>query len=304
METVKPCVATIGFFDGVHRGHRFLIEQVKELAAGKNLASTLITFPIHPRKIMQADYQPKLLSTPEEKKELLLQTGVDRCVMLPFTPELSQLSAYEFMRDILQKQLNVRVLVIGYDHRFGRNRCEGFDDYCRFGEEIGMEVVKARACVLNGINISSSVIRAFLSGGEIHLANKCLGYRYYLEGIIVDGYKIGRTLGFPTANLSVSNPDKLIPANGVYAVKVRLEGHEYKGMLNIGHRPTLDNGEQRSIEVHILHFSSDVYQKTMRIEFVERMRDEKKFRRVEELIAQLGRDAEEADRLLSSEPSM
>lgn len=301
METVKPCVATIGFFDGVHRGHRFLIEQVKELAAKRKLSSTLITFPVHPRKVMQADYQPKLLSTPEEKEELLLQAGADRCVILPFTHELSRLSAYEFMRDVLQKQLNVRILVIGYDHRFGHNRSEGFEDYCRYGEEIGMEVVKARAYVANGVNISSSVIRAFLSEGEIHLANKCLGYRYFLEGTIVDGYKVGRTIGFPTANLSVSNPDKLIPANGVYAVKVHLEGHEYKGMLNIGHRPTLDNGAQRSIEVHILHFSSDIYQKTMRIEFVDRIRDEKKFRRVEELVAQLGRDAELVDRLLACE---
>lgn len=301
METVKPCVATIGFFDGVHRGHRFLIEQVKELAAERKLSSTLITFPVHPRKAMQADYQPKLLSTPEEKEELLLQAGVDRCLILPFTYELSRLSACEFMRDVLQKQLNVRVLVIGYDHRFGHNRSEGFEDYCRYGEEIGMEVVKARAYVTNGVSISSSVIRAFLSEGEIHLANKCLGYRYFLEGTIVDGYKVGRTIGFPTANLSVSNPDKLIPANGVYAVKVYLEGHEYKGMLNIGHRPTLDNGAQRSIEVHILHFSSDIYQKTMRIEFVDRVRDEKKFRRVEELVAQLGRDAELVDRLLACE---
>ena len=299
METVKPCVATIGFFDGVHRGHRFLIEQVKRLATEQNLASSLITCPVHPRKIMQADYQPELLSTPEEKEELLKQTGVDSCVMLPFTPELSQLSAYEFMRDVLQKQLNVRVLVIGYDHRFGHNRSEGFDDYCRYGKEIGMEVVKAEACVVNGVNVSSSVIRAFLSEGEIKLANKCLGYGYYLEGIIVDGYKVGRKLGFPTANLSVSNPDKLIPANGVYAVKVYLEGQEYKGMLNIGHRPTLDNGVQRSIEVHILHFSSNVYQKSMRIEFADRIRDEKKFRRIEELVAQLGRDAEMVDSLLS-----
>lgn len=299
METVKPCVATIGFFDGVHRGHRFLIEQVKRLATEQNLASSLITFPVHPRKIMQADYQPELLSTPEEKEELLKQTGVDSCVMLSFTPELSQLSAYEFMRDVLQKQLNVRVLVIGYDHRFGHNRSEGFDDYCRYGKEIGMDVVKAEACVVNGVNVSSSVIRAFLSEGEIKLANKCLGYGYYLEGIIVDGYKVGRKLGFPTANLSVSNPDKLIPANGVYAVKVYLEGQEYKGMLNIGHRPTLDNGVQRSIEVHILHFSSNVYQKSMRIEFADRIRDEKKFRRIEELVAQLGRDAEMVDSLLS-----
>lgn len=299
METVKLCVATIGFFDGVHRGHRFLIEQVKTLAAEHQLSSTLITFPVHPRKIMQADYQPELLSTPEEKEKLLCQTGIDKCLMLPFTLELSQLSAYEFMRDVLQKQLNVRILVIGYDHRFGHNRSEGFEDYCRFGKELGMEVVRAQACIFNGVHISSSVIRAFLSGGEVKLANKCLTYRYDLEGIVVDGYKVGRTLGYPTANLSVTAPDKLIPANGVYAVIVHIEGATYKGMLNIGCRPTLDNGTERSIEVHILHFSADVYQKKMRIEFVDRIRDEKKFRRVEELAAQLGRDAKEVERLLS-----
>lgn len=299
MEIVKSYVATIGFFDGVHRGHRFLIDQVKNLAAEHHLSSALITFPVHPRKIMQADYQPELLSTPKEKEALLWQTGVDCCLMLPFTFELSRLSAYEFMRDVLKKQLNVRMLVIGYDHRFGHNRSEGFDDYCRFGEEMGMEVVKAQACMLNGVHISSSVIRAFLSEGEIKLANKCLGYRYSLEGTIVDGYKIGRTLGFPTANLSVSDPDKLVPANGVYAVIVYLEGRIYKGMLNIGHRPTLENGTGRSIEVHIFHFSADIYQKSMRIEFVDRIRDEKKFRRVEELAAQLGRDAQMVEHLLA-----
>lgn len=300
METVKPCVATIGFFDGVHRGHRFLIEQVKSLAAARGLSTTLISFPVHPRKIMQADYQPELLSTPEEKEQLLRQTGVDSCVMLPFTRELSQLSAYEFMRDVLQKQLHVQVLVIGYDHRFGHNRSEGFDDYCRFGRELGIEVVQAQGCMLNGVHISSSVIRSFLGAGEIKLANKCLGYRYALAGTIVDGHKVGRTLGFPTANLALGNPDKLVPANGVYAVWVQLEGNTYKGMLNIGYRPTLENGAERTIEVHILHFSGNVYKQEMRIEFVARIRDEKKFRRIEELAVRLGRDAEEAERLLSN----
>ncbi len=301
MGIVKSYVATIGFFDGVHRGHRFLIDQVKNLAAEYHLSSALITFPVHPRKIMQADYQPELLSTPKEKEVLLWQTGVDHCLMLPFTFELSKLSAYEFMRDVLKKQLNVRILVIGYDHRFGHNRSESFDDYCRFGKELDMEVVKAQACVLNGVHISSSVIRAFLSEGEIRRANKCLGYRYNLEGTIVDGHKVGRTLGFPTANLSVSDPDKLVPANGVYAVIVHLEGCIYKGMLNIGYRPTLENGTGRSIEVHILHFSADIYQKTMRIEFVDRIRDEKRFRRIEELTAQLGRDAERVEHLLAED---
>ncbi len=301
MEVVKPCVATIGFFDGVHRGHRYLIEQVKKLASERGLASALLTFPVHPRKVMQVDYQPELLSTPEEKAELLGLAGVDRCIMYPFTIELSKLSAYEFMRNVLQKEMNVRVLVIGYDHRFGHNRSEGFEDYCRYGASLGMEVVQAQACVLEGVNVSSSVIRSFLSRGEIQKANACLGYPYYLEGTIVDGCKIGRTLGFPTANLYVANSDKLIPANGVYAVRVHIDDSQYKGMLNIGHRPTLSNGLERSIEVHILHFSSNLYQKTMRIEFVERVRDEKKFEKVDELVNQLCKDAEWVDHLLSRE---
>lgn len=302
MDTAQSCVATIGFFDGVHRGHRFLINQVKELAAKRCLSSLLVTFPVHPRKVIQSDYRPELLSTLPERKKLLTQTGADRCLMLPFTAELSKLSAYEFMRDVLQKQMQVRVLVIGYDHRFGHNRTEGFSDYCRFGKELGMEVMQARACVMNGVHVSSSVIRSLLSEGEIKFANKCLGYRYAIEGTVVDGHKVGRTLGFPTANLSVSDPDKLIPADGVYAAFVHLGEQSYKGMLNIGRRPTLGDGTKRSIEVHLLGFSDNAYGKTIRVELADRIRDEKKFRRAEDLSAQLERDAETIERLLAEEP--
>ena len=298
MEEAKPCVATIGFFDGVHRGHCFLIEQVKELAAERGLASCLISFPVHPRKVMQADYQPQLLSTYEEKRTRLLRTGVDHCVMLPFTREMSQLSAYDFMKSVLRNQLNVRVLVVGYDHRFGHNRCEGFADYVRYGEELGMDVVQAKACVLDGINVSSSFIRKFLLQGDVRSANKCLGYDYRLEGRVVDGFKVGRTLGFPTANVLESDPDKLIPANGVYAVWVELSGKKYKGMLNIGVRPTVGNDSSRSVEVHILQFSGDIYRHAIGMEFVERIRDEQRFENLSDLSAQLEKDAEKVDKLL------
>lgn len=287
---VQPCVATIGFFDGVHQGHRFLIEQVKGVAAEEGLRSALITFPVHPRKVMQKDYQPQLLSTPKEKAELLASTGADYCVMLEFTSRLAQLSAKEFMEDILKKRLNVRTLVIGYDHRFGHNRSEGFEDYCRYGEEIGMKVIRAEACVIDGINVSSSVVRHFLQNGEMEKANKCLGYEYYLDGTVVDGYKVGRTIGFPTANLKVEDPDKLVPADGVYAVKVTVAGQEYFGMLSIGLRPTINNGTNRSIEVNIFDFSSNIYDKFIRITFVEYTRPELKFDSLDALIGQLHED--------------
>ncbi len=300
MDTSKPCVATIGFFDGVHRGHRFLIDQVKNLATERGLASTLITFAEHPRKVMRADFQPTLLTTPAEKESLLRSTGVDRCEVLHFTPELSCLSACEFMSQVLKQQLHVQILVIGYDHRFGHNRSEGFDEYCSYGRELGIEVMKAEACTLDGLlDISSSVIRAFLHEGEVEAATRCLGYPYFLEGRVVDGYKVGRTLGFPTANLCVEHPDKLVPAQGVYAVKVTVEGKSYKGMLNIGNRPTLDNGGRQSIEVHILNFSSDIYRQTVRVELVKRLRGECKFASLEALTAQLALDAKEAECSLS-----
>lgn len=287
---VQPCVATIGFFDGVHRGHRFLIEQVKRVAAEEGLCSALITFPIHPRKVMQKDYQPLLLSTPKEKAELLASTEADYCVMLDFTPQLAKLSAKEFMEDVLKKRLNVRTLVIGYDHRFGHNRSEDFEDYCRYGEEIGIKVVRAEACVIDGINVSSSVIRHLLQNGEMEKANKCLGYEYYLDGTVVDGYKVGRTIGFPTANLKVEDPDKLVPADGVYAVKVTVAGQEHYGMLSIGVRPTMNNGANRSIEVNIFDFSSNIYDKFIRITFVKYTRPELKFDSLDALIEGLRQD--------------
>ena len=296
----RPCVATIGFFDGVHRGHRFLIDCVKRLARERGLEAVIITFPVHPRMVMQPGFQMPLLSTPEEKRRLLGEQGVDRVVELPFTLELSRLTAREFMVEALQRRLCVDTLVIGYDHRFGHNRSEGFEDYCRYGGEIGMRVVRAEVCVVDGVTVSSSAIRRFLCGGEVAIAARCLGYEYYLEGTVVDGFKVGRRLGFPTANLRVEEPGKLVPADGVYAVRVAVGGRTYAGMLNIGVRPTVDNGGDRSVEVHILRFGSDIYGEHMRVDFVQRIRNEQKFAGTDELVAQLRRDAAEVERLLLS----
>ena len=296
-QPLPPSVATIGFFDGVHRGHRFLINQIKEVAAKDGLCSALVTFPVHPRQVIQSSYRPQLLSSPQEKLELLASTGIDYCILLPFTPELSLLSAREFMQ-LLRDQFNIRMLIVGYDHRFGHNRSESFEDYCRYGEELGIYIVRARAYTDGEDKISSSVIRQLLKEGDVGRAAKFLGYNYYLDGTVVDGYKVGRKIGFPTANLKVDCPNKLIPSEGVYAVYVYVEGKKWAGMLNIGHRPTLNNGTDLSIEVNILHFSDDIYHKEMRLEFVKFLRPEEKYDTVDALIAQMHIDREETARLL------
>lgn len=300
----QPCVATIGFFDGVHKGHRYLIQQVKEIAAAKGLPSALVTFPIHPRKVMNTDYHPELLTTSEEKIKLLADTGVNYCLMLNFTPEISRLTAKDFMTRLL-KCYQVKYLVIGYDHRFGHNRSESFEDYVRYGEAIGIEVIRARAFTSTpetslspNVPISSSLIRHLLHQGDVDIAARCLGYEYFLDGTVVGGYQVGRKIGFPTANLSVNAPEKLIPADGVYAVWVTFDGKTYKGMLNIGIRPTVDNGPNRTIEVNILHFHSDIYNKFIRLTLVKQTRPELKFNSMDELIDQLHKDAVEIEALL------
>lgn len=294
-----PCVMTIGCFDGVHRGHRYLVRQVNKAGQERNLKTSLITFPVHPRQVMQSDYQPELLSCLPQKETLIQTLDIDYCILLPFTQELSKLSAYEFMR-LLYERFNVRALVIGYDHRFGHNRSETFKDYCRYGTELGIEVIQARALVEDGVSISSSVIRNLLKHGEIVEANHYLSYRYYLDGTVIDGYKLGRKLGFPTANLLPSCSNKLIPAEGVYAVYAYVNGKRHAGMLNIGHRPTLDNGGNRSIEVHIIGFSGNIYHEQIRVEFMQRIRGEQKFENIDALISQLNQDKDTVIRLLCS----
>lgn len=297
-EELKPSVATIGFFDGVHLGHRFLIEQVCEVATARGLASSVITFPIHPRKVMQPGFYPELLTTCDEKVALLADTGIDYCFMLDFTLELAQLSAKQFM-EILKKHYRIQALVIGYDHRFGHNRSEGFEDYVRYGHEQGIEVVLAQAYSNKDITISSSIIRRLLLEGNVSEAATCLGYHFFLDGTVVEGYHVGHKIGYPTANLHVTDPEKLVPADGVYAVYVFLGERKYKGMLSIGYRPTLNNGTDRSIEVHIFDFNEDIYNQPMRISFVRRTRSELKFDSIEELVEQLHKDAIEATTILS-----
>ena len=299
-----PAVATIGFFDGVHRGHRYLIEQVCEVAAERGLSTAVVTFPIHPRRVMQSDFRPQLLTTCDEKVRLLERTGIDACIMMDFTPQLAALSAREFMT-LLKEQYRIDALVIGYDHRFGHNRAEGFAEYVTYGRELGMEVFPARAYYLNrseeqgaSSDVSSSGIRRLLQAGDVEAAAQALGYRYFLQGRVVGGYRVGHRIGFPTANLCVDNPDKLIPADGVYAVWADVDGQRYGGMLCIGTRPTLANGSERSIEVHLFDFQADIYERPLSLSFVQRTRDEQKFASVDLLVAQLHRDEAEIRALL------
>ncbi len=304
MELPQPCVATIGFFDGVHRGHQFLIHHLVETARREGLESTIITFDQHPRKVLQSDYQPELLSTLDSKLLLLSKTEVDNAVVLHFDRALAELSAREFMEQVLRDRLQVKKLFIGYDHRFGHNREESFDDYVRYGKELGIEVVQNQAFVLNDIHVSSSVIRSFLREGEVELANQCLGFPYTIVGKVVNGYHEGRKLGFPTANLDISHFGQMMPAPGVYAVKVRLENTVVwkKGMMNIGNRPTF-NGKRITLETHIFNFDGDIYDQLLLVGFVRRIRGERKFEGPEELAEQLKEDEATALSLFEADMS-
>lgn len=307
-------VATIGSFDGVHRGHQCLLSQVRNIADERILQAMAITFATSPKKVLGATGIPQLTSI-EERVALLQQAGMNEVSVLNFTPQMANLTARDFMLQILKEQLHVEILVIGYDHRFGRGRNEGFKDYIRYGREIGIEVVRSEAYMDKGKPISSSRIRDLLFNGKIAEATHLLGHQYTLHGEVVDGYKQGRKMGFPTANICPLSADKLIPANGVYAVYVNIEQQtcspngdksqsptkfKMKGMLNIGYRPTLNNGQERSIEVHILDFEDNLYGKTITLEFVHRLRDERTFANLDELTAQLNKDKIRAREILAT----
>ena len=285
------CVATVGFFDGMHRGHRFLIESLKAKAAELGLKSLVVTFAVHPRKVLQSDFQPLLLSSLHEKLEQLSSTGVDACVLLEFSPEMAQLTAQQFLKTVLFDRYQVRALLVGHDHRFGRNRAEGFDDYVRYGGQMGMKVIQAeRFYTTEFPHISSSDVRKALQEGDVQKAANILTYPYGFGGHVVNGFRVGRKIGFPTANIKPDEPDKLIPALGVYEVLVNIDNERHRGMMNIGHRPTLENGENISLEVHIFNFNRDIYNTRVEVSFVRRIRSEKKFNSVDELIIQLEAD--------------
>lgn len=288
-------VASIGFFDGVHRGHLCLIEQLRDEAGRRGMGSLLVTFDRHPRTVLSPSQVPPLLTTLEEKERLLRETGVSEIAILPFTLELSRLSAREFMEQVLRHELGVEVLILGYDHAFGHGG-GSLDDYVRWGRETGIEVVRAHE--LSSLMVSSSKCRRLIEEGDVRGAAEMLGRFYTLSGEVVRGFHVGHELGFPTANLQV-DAEKVMPRNGAYAVWATLaDGERHGGMLNIGTRPTIGNGETTSVEVNLLDYDGNLYDQRLTVEFVARLRDERRFDSRSELMSQLALDEAAARELL------
>jgi len=292
--------ATIGFFDGVHLGHVHLLRQLMDAAAKHGLKSMAITFPEHPRQILQSDYRPRLLSTPEDKMKLLEKTGIDYCFPLHFTSALAAMDARSFMTDFLQKRLGVDMLLVGHDHHFGHDTNLGIDDYRRIGSEIGMEVIPADAFLYQGSPISSSRIRRELVAGNVKEANDMLGYRYSISGTVIHGLQNGRKMGFPTANLGPYCEFMQIPADGVYAAFATVDGEVWPAMVNIGFRPTFE-GKARTIEAHLLGFDRDIYFHDLTLDFVEFLRAERRFDSPQELAAQLDADRRKVHETIRSQ---
>jgi riboflavin kinase/FMN adenylyltransferase len=286
----KPVVLTQGTFDGVHIGHRKILQRVVERAAQVNGESVLLTFYPHPRLVLYPqDNDLKLLSTLTEKGRLVKEIGLDHLVVLPFTKKLSRLKPEFFVRDILANKLRVHRLIIGYDHRFGRNREGSLREMKRYAPEYGFELEEIPAQDINHSIVSSTKIRNALVDGLVEKAHELLGREYSISGKVIEGQHLGRDLGFPTANIEIESPYKLVPGNGVYAVRVAFEGQMRGGMLNIGYNPTFAD-KNWSIEVHIFEFDGDLYNHDIEITFVQRMRDELKFKSKDELIKQLRKD--------------
>lgn len=285
-------VATIGFFDGVHRGHQYLVRRVVEEATHTGYQSMVITFDRHPRQLAQGDYHPLMLTTLDQKLEKIAALGVDYVAVLRFDQDMARLTAKEFMSRVLCRRLKVRKLILGYDNRFGHDRREGFDDYVRYGHELGMDVTREQVVSADDSqSVSSSLIRACIQEGDIVRAHAYLGYPYTITGVVVPGYQEGRKLGFPTANLDTSDFGQLIPLAGAYAVEVKVENssQRYWGMMNIGTRPTF-HGHSQTLEVHLFDFDGDLYGKVLQVSFRYRIRGEKHFSSVEELSLQLQKD--------------
>ncbi len=291
-------VITIGTFDGVHIGHRKILERLINNAKNTNLKSTVLTFFPHPRMVLQKDVDIKLLNTLEEKKQILETLGLDYLIVHPFTKEFSRLSATEFVRDILVNSLKVKKVIIGYDHRFGRNRNANIQDLITFGNALDFEVEEISAQEIDDVSVSSTKIRSALKEGDIETANSYLGYNYMLTGTIKKGKGLGKKFGFPTANLHIEEAYKLIPKTGAYVVKSEIDGKEYFGMMNIGYNPTVD-GTDKSIEINFFDFDGNLYGEKIQVQLLHRIRDEFKFNSVEELKEQLKKDKSHSLGLIS-----
>lgn len=285
----KKTIVTLGTFDGVHLGHAAILKKLTQNTQNGTFESTVLTFFPHPRMVLQGKSDLKLLNTINEKIELLEKIGIDNLIIHPFDEKFAELNAEAFVSTILVDQLRVQKIIIGYDHRFGKNRTANIDDLISFGTQYGFEVEQISAQEIDEISISSTKIRTALEEGDIQLANEYLGYRYFLSGTVVKGKQLGRTIGFPTANISLEEDYKLVPQNGVYVVRTEIDGKTIFGMMNIGFNPTVQ-GKKKTIEVHLFNFDSDIYNCKIQVSILQRIRSEKKFESVEVLKDQLKKD--------------
>ena len=294
-----PVAATIGMFDGVHVGHRSVLAFLRSEAGRRGLSSAAITFRRHPQAVLHPDGDFPVLMTPEAKLEALAETGIDYAIVLDFDKQLSELSAREFIR-LIRDTYGVRLLLVGYDHRFGHNRSDTFADYVDYGRELGVEVMQTPELDTPLGHVSSSVIRRLVAAGDVALAAQMLSRPYRLEGTVVVGVKNGRKLGYPTANIALADRSLLLPKNGVYAVRVHVDGTLYGGMLNVGVRPTFNGSGKVSVEVNIFDFDRDIYGSAIAVDFVAHVRDERRMGSLDELMAQLAADKMQIQEILKT----
>ena len=301
LPALKRAVITIGTFDGVHTGHRHIIRQLQQAAAACDGETVIITFDPHPREVLQPGSNPiHLLTTLDEKIALLSAQGIDHLVIVPFTREFSELSAQAYLEDFLISMFRPHTIIIGYDHRFGHNREGGLELLEAEQNRYGFRLIEIPQQIVHDLTVSSTKIRKSLQDGNVHLANELLGYHYFLEGTVIHGDKMGRKLGYPTANIQLPDPRKLIPAQGIYAIRVHVEGHAQplNGVMSIGTRPTF-NGNDLRLEAHIFDFSGDLYDQVIRVEMISYIRANQKFDNIEALIAQMDKDSELARTMLA-----
>jgi riboflavin kinase/FMN adenylyltransferase len=303
LPNIKNAIVTIGTFDGVHQGHRAILDRLKKLAQEMQGESVVITFHPHPRRILKNSEAPSMLTSLDERIERFQELGIDHLAIIPFDHEFAALSAEDYINDFLIKHFKPKAIVIGYDHRFGKGRAGDFRMLEEAGKNAGFIVYEIPEHMLNQSKVSSTQIRHYLLEGNVVMAKELLSYPYQLRGTVIEGDKLGRTIGFPTANLAITDNDKLIPASGVYAVKVtllkdHLQRHEI-GMMNIGYRPTV-NGKERRIEVHLFNFNEDIYHDTLLVELIFHTRKEMKFDGIASLKEQLLKDKQMITELLQS----
>ncbi|WP_158730065.1 MULTISPECIES: bifunctional riboflavin kinase/FAD synthetase [unclassified Flavobacterium] len=285
----KKTILTLGTFDGVHIGHKKILQKLTQNTPNDQYENVVLTFFPHPRMVLHENSNIKLINTIQEKQELLEEIGIENLVIHPFDEAFSQLTAEEFVKTVLVEKFHIQKIIIGHDHRFGRNRTANIDNLIDFGKEYGFEVSQISVQELNEISVSSTKIRNAILNGDIQLANDYLGYSYFITGTVVKGKQLGRTIGFPTANLKIEEKYKLIPQNGVYLVQTIINSKAIQGMMNIGTNPTV-GGQEQSIEIHLLDFEDDVYDQELKISILNRIRDEEKFSSLHLLQEQLQKD--------------